>query len=315
MSQSTRRAILSRHESSLTGRLRGCFIRSRHLGVTKPFYIYEPPGLENYRELSTLYLFRGHEREWVNFYEDSSRNNTTAIEDLDRAIVLGLIPPMLAVMPGLNSSDNHIPSLGIDMAGPIDPTKRGLGSGRFWHYLDEELFPRIERSYPQTVGGRNVGAGFSLGGYTVSLLASQKPGFFNHVGIYDGLFMWPDHQDPRVEPEIPYNDRVWTENPLFDAAFGLPRSTSALANWNPTDALINAPASMNEALRRTTWWIACASEDGSKGNRDRAEFIASIIAARQFRLGFDTVFFDEQAAHTWHWTDRFLIHFLKHAMS
>ena len=315
MSHSTRRSILHRHRHSLRGELTARYLHSAVLGIRKPYYVYEPPYVEERDALPALYLFRGHEREWVNFEEDHSRIATTAIEDLDRSIVAGQLPPVLAVMPGLSSANNHIPSLGINMVGKPWQHRSGLGSGRFWDFLTRELFPKIERRYPSTTAGPRLAAGFSLGGYTASLLAAQHPGYFDHIGIFDGLFMWPGHLDPRIAPKKPFNDRVWVQNPLFDAAFGAPRSHRALNDWNPTDLLIDMPAIQRNELIKTTWWIACATADGNQGNRDRAAFFSSLIRDIDLPLGLDSIFFDDLAAHTWHWADRFLIDFLKRTLS
>ena len=310
-----RRDILARHRESLRGRLIGCFVRSSTLGIVKPYYVYEPPGLDREQALPVVYLFRGHEREWVNLREDASRASTTAIEDVDRAIVAGALPPLLAVMPGLNSADNHIPSLGINMVCGVETGRRGLGSGRFWDFLNDELFPRIEARDPRTAAGPRLAAGFSLGGFTVALLAVRKPGLFDHAGIYDGLFMWPRHQDPRVKPARPFNDRVWLKNGLFDAPLGRPRSRQALTDWNPADLIAAASPDYLHALQTTRWWIACAASDGHTGNRDRTRFFSSLLRSHRIPLGFDTVLFDRKAEHTWHWTDRFLIRFLKRTLT
>ncbi len=309
----TSRSILERHEQTLRGRLRLRWIQSRALGLRKSFYVYEPPGYEQARALPVVYLFRGHEREWVNIAEDASRVSSTAVEDVDGAIAAGSLPPALVVMPGLNSTNNHVPSLGIDMAGAWPERLEGLGSGRFWTYLVGELLPRVACDYPQTSGGVRLAVGFSLGGYTVSLLAMHRPGFLDHAAIYDGLFMWPGHRDPRCEGDG-VTDTVWGESPLFDAALGAPRDAEALRAWNPTDTLKQADPQRLRDLRRTTLWVASAAADGQSGNRDRATFFTRLARRRGLPLGFGDIVFDPDAAHTWHWTDRFLLRFLHEAL-
>jgi S-formylglutathione hydrolase FrmB len=309
---SSHRRIAAQHRQ-LRGRLIRRRQRSAALGLAKPYYVYEPPGLSaSARELPVVYLFRGHEREWVNMQEDDSRDRSTAVEDIDRAIHEGLLPPMLVVMPGLNSADNHVPSLGIDMAGTWSTERKELGSGRFWTYLTAELFPVIEARYPQIEGGLRLAAGFSLGGYTVSLLAAKHPGYFDHIASYDGLLMWPRHQDPRVDGNRRCGDPVWCRASIFDPALGRPRSARTLDRWNPTDALFPDNTPLLNALRETTFWIACAHSDGRKGNRDRARFFVRLLQQHGLRLGFDgnDVIFHPDASHTWHWTDRFLLTFL-----
>ena len=310
----TERQILARHGGSLRGRLRACRLHSSALGIRKPYFVYEPPGWRGQQRLPLLYLFRGHEREWVNIGEDASRRATTAIEDLDERIAEGRLPPMLVVVPGLNSTNNHVPSLGIDMAGTWPETLRGLGAGRFWRFMIGELLPRVERDYPETRGGLRLAAGFSLGGYTVSLLATHYPGYFDHAGIYDGLFMWPDHHDPRVPKTGERTDPIWCASPLFDAALGAPRDPSAMRRWNPTDTLRLAHGDVLSTIKKTTFWIASAPADGSRGNVDRARFFVDLLREKGIPVGFDKVIFDADAAHTWHWTDRFLMHFLEQVL-
>ena len=241
--------------------------------------------------------------------EDDSRDRSTALEDIDQAIHEGLLPPMLIVMPGLNSADNHVPSLGIDMVGRWPAQREDLGTGRFWTYLTAELLPEIEARYPQIDGGVRLAVGFSLGGYTVSLFAAKRPGYFDHIASYDGLFMWPQHQDPRVKTHRRCGDPVWCTASIFDAALGRPRSARTLDRWNPTDALAVTDTPLLDALHGTTFWIACAYSDGRKGNRERARFLVRLLRQQGLRLGFagDDVIFHPDASHTWHWTDRFVL--------
>ena len=305
--------ILRRHGDSLAGSLFARRIRSRALRTAKPYFVYEPPGIDERRDVPIVYLFRGHQREWVNIREDSSRHSATAIEDLDRRIAAGKLPPVIAVLPGLNSANNHVPSLGIDMVGPWPDRHRGLGTGRFWQYLTSELIPAVERRYADQFDGERYAVGFSLGGFTTSLLAMKLPGFFKAVGIYDGLLMWPDNADPRIDGEHANTDKVWCSGGIFDAAFGKPRSVRAMRRWNPTDMLRDADETTLEALRQTAYFIASAPSDGQFGNVDRTRHFVGMLKERRMPLLFDKIVFHEKASHTWHWTDRFLLRFLERA--
>lgn len=306
---SSQAAILARHRESLRGTLRLERLPSAALGISKPYYVYTPPQPSE----GLLYLFRGHEREYVNLVEDGSRRRSTAIEDLDRHIAEGNVPPLTAILPGLNSSNNHVPSLGIDMAGSWPESMRGLGTGHFWQYLSEELIPSVEERFG--CDGPRIAAGFSLGGFTVNLLAALKPGYLAHAGMYDALFAWPQHHDPRVRKLGPNTDPVWLEHGIFDAALGRPRDPAALRRWNPTDRIAEAEGGTLEALRKTTFWIKCAGGDGSAGNRDRAYAIVRLMRKKGLRLGFRDVVLHPDAAHSWHWNDRFVLDFLRAALA
>lgn len=281
---------------------------SSALAITKSYFVYEPPAFVQRQEPHLLYLFRGHEREWVNMHEDHSRQTSTAIEDIDRLIQSGFLPPLVAIMPGLNSTDNSVPSLGIDMVGKLR-RKKGLGTGRYWSYLTEELIPMMDQRYRQRGKSLRLMAGFSLGGFTVSLLATKLAGYFRHAAIYDGLFMWPQHRDPRIGKQSA-NDKIWCNSFLFDSAFGKPRNLEAMHEWNPTDMLRRADESKLQLIRRTKFWVASAPQDGMFGNRDRARYYVSLLKRKKVRRGFRRIIHHPHAQHNWHWTDRFLIKFL-----
>ena len=315
--------ILSWHEDRLHGRLRMRRLRSQALGISKPYYVYESPGLADAEAPPVLYAFRGHEREWVHMQEDDSRSRSTAIQDIDACVAEGMLPPMLVVMPGLNSANNHVPSLGINMVGTWKRPMQGLGSGQFWTYLTEELLPTVDADYPHLADSPRLTAGFSLGGYTVHLLTMELPGYFAHAAMYDGLFMWPGHRDPRTKAaqdrkgsKTACTDRIWGQAPIFNPALGDPRNQEAMQRWNPTDMLDAASPSMLQELRRTTYWIACAPTDGNTGNLHRGRFLRKRLRNNDMPLGFadtDPVFHPD-ASHAWHWTDRFVVRFLREAV-
>ncbi|MDZ7266074.1 MAG: esterase family protein [candidate division KSB1 bacterium] len=305
--------ILARHANSLHGTLRLEWRHSPSLQCGKACFVYEPPGYQAGRAAALLYLFRGHEREWCNFHEDASRRRSTAIEDLDALIHSTRLPPVVVVMPGLNSADNAVPSLGIDMVGVWPAKHKGLGTGRFWQYLTSELLPEYDRRYVSAMT-KKLMAGFSLGGFTVSLLAAKRPGYFEEAAIYDGTLMWPGHRDPR-QGDGDNSDRIWLAAPLFNAALGKPRSRRALRVWNATDGIAAASGETARLLRRTRFWVASTAHDGLRGNRDRAEHFRRLLQEKGCRLGFAQTVLHPRAEHNWHWADRFLVRFLQEALS
>ncbi|MFO8232488.1 MAG: hypothetical protein R6U20_07460 [Longimonas sp.] len=142
--------------------------------------------------------------------------------------------------------------------------------------------------------------------------------------MYDGLFMWPGHRDPRNKAAkkkrkrsaTTCTDRIWGQASIFDPALGKPRNQEAMQRWNPTDMLNAASPSTLQKMRRTTYWIACAPSDGNKGNLHRGRFLLKRLRNDDFALGFsetDPVLHPD-AAHTWHWADRFVVRFLREAV-
>lgn len=308
----TQEEILNRHRQTLHGTLKSIRLRSNALRANKDFYLYEPPYYGHpliSQEIHTLYLFRGHEREYVNLYEDGSRKTVTTIELLDQLIVAGILPPIIAVMPGLNSHNNHVPSLGIDMVGKWEKHLKGLGTGKFWQFLKNELFPYVETHWPLGKSGLRLAAGFSLGGYTVSMIASRAPRLFDHIGIFDGTMMWPEQNDPRYpEPA----DGVWRSARIFDAALGNPRDENTMRQWNPTDTILAAEGEQLKHLRNTVFWVASAPHDGMRGNLERCEYFAQMLREREIPLGWKEVPFDPAAEHNWYWNNQFIMRFLHH---
>lgn len=324
--------ILGQHAETLRGSLRRHLWPSPALGFRNALYVYQSPGASAAARVPLVCLLRGHEREFVHLREDGSRFRTT-IEMIEADVLAGTLPPLVAVMPGLNTADNTIPSLGVDMAGTWPARAHGLGTGRYWQYLAEELLPSVELHYPETQGGQRLVAGFSLGGYTAGLLAAKKPGLFDHVAAYDGLHMWAGLRDPRT-PDRPLSDRVWTTHPIFDAAFGSPRNEATMHRFNPTDvfahtrgdgsALHAPPLPPRTATHTTThstthhvptYHIASAAHDGMRGNRDRNLHFVDHLKRACCSLSFNHVIYHPDAAHTWHWMDRFTRDVLREALA
>lgn len=294
----------------MAGKLEARRLVSTSLGIRKPYYVYEPPSESKLGPPQAIvYLLRGHEREWVNIDEDDTRAST-AIEDIDTLIQRGNVPPIVAVMPGLNSANNVVPSLGIDMTGRWPATLRGLGTGRFWQYLTTELIPQVESRYGSDDVRARIAIGFSLGGYTAALLATKMAGYLDHACIYDGTLPFQDLDDPRTGTD----DRIWMAGRMFDAALGRRRSRNRVSRWNPSQMLADAPFHQLYVMRKTTFWISGAARDGQEGNRDRAASFERMLVNLGIRSGFASTVFDAKAEHTWHWADRFAADCLQSAL-
>ena len=288
----------------MRGEIKHVGIRSRVLGLVKRYYVYLPPGYRATRlRFPVLYLFRGHEREWVNPYEDSSRAGKTIADILDPLIHQQKIRPMIAVMPGLCSDDNVIPGLGINMlAAHRAAGHQGIGSGRFEDYLLQELVPHIDAKYRTIPERTSRGVdGFSLGGYTAMFLAVRHPELFASAGCYDATHMWKRLIDPR--PGTRGIDRTWMQQSFLDPAFNLPRDIRFMHMMNPTDIIAEARGRVLALLRNIAFHVQSAAYDGQKGNMDRARHFVGVLKKAGIGNSFPDVVLSGRAVHSWRYAD------------
>ena len=95
-----------------------------------------------------LYLFRGHEHEWVHRWQDRSRHGRTVIDVYRRLLHEGKVGPLILVFPGISSDDNRIPGLLVNFSAPQLVSKiPGIGTGRFEDYFFKELIPTVDRMF------------------------------------------------------------------------------------------------------------------------------------------------------------------------
>ncbi len=282
---------------------------SRALGIPKMFFIYVPPRAAEHPEerYPVLFLFRGHEREWINPTEDLARGDRNVIDVYEDLLAQGKIGPMVLVFPGIASSDNVYSGMLINM---LEPERthgaRGIGSGRFEDYFLQDLIPFINANYPVLPGAAHRGVdGFSLGGFMAVKIAAQHPDWFNSVGAYDGLFFYAASITSTVTTtagltsEVPVSttapltasaplsmprgisltDRAF-QNALFDPVFGLPRNLPFSADQNPANLLLSTSPG---AYRHLRWFIEYGPEsrEPHDSNFYRGQYLVGILT----RLG------------------------------
>lgn len=290
---------------SHTGTVRLVSFYSTALGIPKSYNIYLPP---NYDTASTrypvVYLFRGHEREWVNSHEDSSRGGRAVQDIADSLIAAGAIRPMILVMPGLSSDDNTVPGMGIDFLHvELAEGKRGLGTGRFERYLVDDLISHIDATYRTIPDRQHRGTdGFSLGGYTALMLAVRHPDRFASAGCYDGTHMWLDLNDPRHD-DGPTDDFTWLKQPMFAPAFGSPPDTDYMNRYNTASLIRHVSPDTLARIRQVRFHIQSAAFDGDKGNIDRNRHIVEILRQAGIPNSFSDTPVTADAIHNWHYAD------------
>jgi predicted alpha/beta superfamily hydrolase len=242
-------------------RARPVDLRSRALGIRKRFFVYVPPSYAMSRQpLPVLYLFRGHEREWINGAQDASRQGRTVIDVYEELFEAGAVGPMILVFPGISSDDNSVPGLLVNFKQPQLTKKSGIGSGRFEDYLLQDIIPYVDTCFRTKPGARGTD-GFSLGGFMAIKIAARYPTMFRTVGAFDGLYFWDDPADAHG---ITQSDAIF-RNPMFDPVFGVEpnRDQRYAAMHNPPNLVRNSDPA---ALRRLTWLIEYGPQVGEPGN-------------------------------------------------
>ncbi|MBK9943482.1 MAG: esterase [Kouleothrix sp.] len=256
-------------------RVQAIELASAALGITKRLFVYTPPDVPAGVRVPSIYFLRGHEREWLNVAEDQSRGGKNVVDVYLRLRAAGQIGPLVLVFPGLASDDNTIPSVLVNMRAPeLAHGAAGIGSGRFADYFFDELIPYVDAHFP-TLGGRTRGLlGFSLGGAMAIKAAAQRPDLFASAGAYDGTFLYAVDRGRRVRT----SDGV-IRNPMFDAAFGVPRDTRFIAHNSPTNLIARGDA---QALSQITWLLGYGPEHHEpwQANFYRGEHMVRTMAER-----------------------------------
>ena len=289
----------------LDPRARPATIRSAALGIRKRFYIYTPPGYNRTRHrFPVLYLFRGHEHEWINSQQDGARAGRTVLDVYEELLERGAVGPLIIVFPGISSDDNSLSGLLVNYKYPELATKPGLGRAQFEDYFLRELMPYIDRRF-RTIPDARAVDGFSLGGFMAIKIAAQYPELFRSAGGYDGLFFWDDPADPHTSAESDITFR----NPMFDPAFGPGegRDRQYAAANNPLNLVRNNHA---DRLKRVTWLIEYGPEasEPHDSNFYRGDRLCRLLAEKGIsNQGRGEL---KNGSHTWWWADEHIGHVL-----
>ncbi|HEX9990330.1 MAG TPA: alpha/beta hydrolase-fold protein [Chloroflexia bacterium] len=283
-------------------RVRLVKLESKALGVAKRFYIALPPGYKRPGNKDirypVLYLFRGHEREWVHRWQDKSRRGRTVVDVYRDLLAGGKVGPMILVFPGISSSDNRLPGLLVNFLAPELARKApGVGTGRFEDYFLQELVPYVDSNF-RTIAERTGRAvdGFSLGGFQSIKIAAQHPELFCSAGAFDGTFLYATYKGKALRA----TDRV-LRNPLLGPAFGVPLDMEYVAANSPANLLWRAE---RDTLAGVQWMVRSGPKEAEpwQSNYYRAQHVIGILETRNLENSVAGVM--PEATHSWHWADK-----------
>jgi S-formylglutathione hydrolase FrmB len=285
------------------GRVERVTFFSQALGINKSVNVYLPPGYGVQGEYyPVVYLFRGHEREWVNRDEEASRRGRNIQDIADELYAKGLIGKMILVMPGLSSDDNTVPGLGVNFVQVAAAGgKSGIGSGRFEDFMLDDVIPYIDVHYRTLPSRTQRGVdGFSLGGYTAMMFITKHPELFCSAGAYDGTMMWVDLDDPRAAG--PLDDGTWLGSSLFDPAFGRPRDLAVMLSYNPCNLVRDATPGRLALLSTCQFLIHSAGSERA-GNLQRSQHMVDVLRSRGLENAFADIRLAANAEHNWWFAD------------
>ncbi|MDQ6695259.1 MAG: esterase family protein [Chloroflexota bacterium] len=287
---------------SLDARATHVTISSSILGIEKSFYVALPADYDEPQNAlvryPAIYLFRGHEHEWIHKWQDKSRRGRTVIDVYNALLEEGKVGPMILVFPGISSDTNRVPGFLIDFKSPdLVKEEPGIGTGCFESYFLKELIPEVDRRYRTLAerAGRAVD-GFSLGGFQSIKIAAQRPDLFCSAGAFDGTFLYALDRGKSIRR----TDKVLS-NPIFAPAFGVPRDYEYAAANSPANLLWRADKA---AISQVQWLIRSGPEAAEPwhSNYFRAQHVAGILKQRGIDNGIDPVL--TGATHSWHWADK-----------
>lgn len=288
-----------RTAESRTAGLHWITLADSRMGVLRRFGLYLPYGYgERRRPYPVLYLFRGHETEWVGT-QDGRRG---LVPLLDRAIAMKRIEPLIVVLPGFMDRDRRYQGVPIDWS--ADGEAAGIGTARLEaHFF--EIKDWVEEHLQVRRGpGATALDGFSMGGFAAVCLGLRYPGLFGSVGAYDGSFMWPGQLDPR-RGRPGRADRLWfseTCAPYFcrDGVW----DRRKMERHNPHVLLRGARGERLSAMKRMRFHVRAAGTEHA-GNLDRTRSLIDALAGAgiQNRYRGSKIRLARRARHTWAWAD------------
>lgn len=272
------------------GRIAALTVDSGALGSRRQVNLYLPPGYDQGTDrYPVVYLFRGHEFEWLDNKSSESRKGRNAAIIADELIMSALMPPVILVMPPMASTNKELIALGVNLPNPR--RLPGVGPGRFADFIVHEVVPAVDREYRTIADRRYRGAdGFSLGGFTSISLAMRFPEVFASAGAYEGSFVYPEGKRPdgRIDEYL--------QEEMKDT-FGSPPDLDLLQEVSPIALAERMPA---ERLQQIAFHIQTVP--AGRGDQARGALLVSRLQEKGAVNSFVPMEM-ANAKHGWYWAD------------
>ena len=253
---------------SMSGKVvEGLKMKSEINGSELNYSVYLPPNYDHsQRSYPVVYLLHGYtdnETAWVQFGEIDIK--------ADQAIMEGLIPPMIIIMP-----DARVTWYVNDFEGK-DP---------YEDIFIKELIPHVEAKFRIRSEKRYRGiAGLSMGGYGSLLYALKHPDLFTATAPLSAAIY---HEDQVIAYEQSRWDRV--EGLMYGKNLaGKERITD---HWKANNPFYIVDAASDESLKKVRYYFDCGDSDFLyKGNALFHILLMDRKIPHEFRM--------RDGGHTW----------------
>ncbi|MCB0260840.1 MAG: T9SS type A sorting domain-containing protein [Calditrichaeota bacterium] len=286
------------------GRIETHTFYSQTLEVTKNYIVYLPEGYDSSTaRYPSVYFLRLHENEWFN-NSLPGRNGSSLKHVLDTLITNGVIGKMIIVGPS-TGSNNGLVSGAVNMLSPNLTTATGIGTGKFEDYLIHDLITHIDATYRTIPDPAHRGVdGFSLGGYSSTVISFRNPGIFRSVGSYDGTIMWYNLDDPGISGNDP-DDPIWMSaqyNGIIGPLFGIPRDVGYMLQHSAINVLVEASPSRLDSIRAMKFHIHAGASTAVTNLLRNIQLLDS-MAAKGIYNSFENVVLAPNAIHDYGFAD------------
>ncbi|MGH1363754.1 MAG: alpha/beta hydrolase-fold protein [Calditrichia bacterium] len=295
--------LVSTLAAQTNGRVEQHSFYSPILEETKHYYVYLPPGYDASTEAyPTVYFLRLHEYEWFN---PNMPGRTLTLAGVTDTLIQNSHIGNVILVCSSTGSNNGVISGAVNMLSPALTSAAGIGTGRFEDYIVYDLIPHIDSTFRTIAIRTHRGIdGFSLGGYSSTVIGLKNPDIFSSVGSYDGTVMWHNLDAPEIPGAAP-DDPIWLNSNydnLLGPLFGVPRNVNYMLLHSATNIVSEADSATLDSLRSMRFHIT-AGHSNITTNLARNTQLLDSLAARGIHNTFNDVVLAPFAEHNFGFAD------------